>query len=51
MDESVGGGNELSYEDKVARASVIAKPMAPKTLAKKLFKLIRKGKWYAPTSL
>jgi len=36
-------GNELSYEDKAARASIIAKPMASKKLAKKLFKLIRKA--------
>jgi len=43
MDESVNAGNELSYEDKVARASIIAKPMASKKLAKKLFKLIRKA--------
>lgn len=41
LDESIA--NELSYEDKVARASIIAKPMAPKKLAKKLFKLIKKG--------
>lgn len=35
--------NELSYEEKVARASIISKPMAPKKMAKKLFKLIKKG--------
>ncbi|ODN02032.1 H/ACA ribonucleoprotein complex subunit 2-like protein [Orchesella cincta] len=43
MDESVGAANELTYEEKVARASIIAKPMASKKLAKKLFKLIRKA--------
>lgn len=35
---------ELSYEDKVATASPIANPMAPKKLAKKLYKLIKKSK-------
>jgi len=40
MEES---SNELSYEDKVARASIISKPMASKKLAKKLFKLIKKA--------
>lgn len=41
VDDSMS--NELSYEEKVSRASIIAKPMASKKLAKKLFKLIRKG--------
>lgn len=42
-DEDQSAPTELSYEEKVGRASVIAKPMAPKKLAKKLFKLIKKG--------
>lgn len=37
---------ELSYEEKVQNTSVIAKPMAPKKLAKKCYKLIKKGKYY-----
>jgi len=40
MDES---SNELSYEEKVSRASIISKPMASKKQAKKLFKLIKKA--------
>lgn len=36
---------ELSYEDKLKNVSTIAKPMAPKKLAKKCYKLIKKGKW------
>lgn len=39
-----GQQEELSYEEKVARASIIAKPMASKKLSKKVFKLIKKGK-------
>ena len=31
----------LAYEDKLKYCSVIAQPMAPKKLCKKLFKLIR----------
>lgn len=34
---------ELSYEEKVANCSVIAKPMASKKLAKKCYKLVKKG--------
>ncbi|KAJ8920155.1 hypothetical protein NQ315_011815 [Exocentrus adspersus] len=34
---------ELSYEEKVAFCSVIAKPMASKKLAKKCYKLIKKA--------
>lgn len=34
---------ELSYEDKLNFVSVIAKPMASKKLAKKCYKLIKKG--------
>jgi hypothetical protein len=49
MDESMGedvskSENKLSYEEKAQRASIISKPMASKKLAKKLSKLIRKGK-------
>jgi len=40
--ESVGGA-DLPYEVKVARAAVIAKPMASKKLAKRLCKLIKKA--------
>lgn len=32
-----------TYEQKLENVSVIAKPMAPKKLSKKLHKLIRKG--------
>lgn len=35
---------EESYEDKVHKCSIIAKPMAPKKLTKKCLKLIKKGK-------
>lgn len=35
--------NEVSYEDKIAHASIIANPMAPKKLTKKCYKLIKKG--------
>ncbi len=35
--------NDLSYDQKIAFTSVIAKPMASKKLAKKLFKLMRKA--------
>lgn len=35
---------ELTYEEKLENVSVIAKPMAPKKLAKKCYKLIKKGK-------
>lgn len=35
--------SELTYEEKVAHCNVIAKPMASKKLAKKCFKLIKKG--------
>jgi len=37
------GSNELSYEEKAARATIISKPMASKKLAKKLFKLVKKA--------
>lgn len=33
----------LGYEDKVEHCSVIAKPMAPKKLSKKIYKLIKKS--------
>lgn len=35
--------SQLSYEQKIPFTSVIAKPMASKKLAKRLFKLIRKA--------
>lgn len=35
--------SELTYEEKVANCNVIAKPMASKKLAKKCYKLIKKG--------
>jgi len=35
--------DDIPYETKVARASIIAKPMASKKLSKKLFKLIKKA--------
>lgn len=34
---------ELSYEEKIENCSIIAKPMASKKLAKKCYKLIKKG--------
>merc|ERR1711935_10438 len=36
-------GDEMSYEDRMEFVSVIAKPMATKKLAKKLYKLTKKG--------
>jgi len=47
-------GAEMSYEEKAGRASIIAKPMATKKLAKKLFKLIKKSskqKYYLRSGL
>lgn len=35
--------SELTYDEKVANCNVIAKPMASKKLAKKCYKLIKKG--------
>lgn len=32
-----------SYDDKVSHCSIIAKPMAPKKLSKKIYKLIKKS--------
>lgn len=37
---------ELTYEEKVAHCNVIAKPMASKKLAKKCFKIIKKGIYF-----
>ncbi|XP_026462082.1 H/ACA ribonucleoprotein complex subunit 2-like protein [Ctenocephalides felis] len=34
---------QLSYEDKLKNASIIAQPMAPKKLTKKCYKLIKKA--------
>lgn len=45
-DTEVEAREDLPYETKVARASIIAKPMASKKLSKKLFKLIKKGEFY-----
>lgn len=39
----VEGADELTYEQKIAFCNVLAKPMAPKKLAKKCYKLIKKG--------
>merc|ERR1711899_259544 len=36
-------GEEMSYEDRLEFVSVIAKPMASRKLAKKLYKCIKKG--------
>merc|ERR1712203_455661 len=36
-------GEEMSYEDRLKHVSIIAKPMANKKLAKKLYKCIKKG--------
>lgn len=36
---------ELTYEEKVANCNVIAKPMASKKLAKKCYKVVKKGKF------
>lgn len=33
----------LGYEDKIDHCSIIAKPMAPKKLSKKIYKLIKKS--------
>lgn len=43
MDNSEVVVEEKSYDEKVANCSVIAKPMATKKLAKKCYKLIKKG--------
>merc|ERR1712184_42119 len=49
LDESQTNGtngdttDEISYEDRLNFVSVIAKPMASKKLAKKLYKVIKKG--------
>ncbi|XP_063629838.1 H/ACA ribonucleoprotein complex subunit 2-like protein [Cydia splendana] len=42
MDTSVKADPQ-SYDDKVDHCSVIAKPMAPKKLSKKIYKLIKKS--------
>lgn len=34
---------ELSYEEKIENCSIIAKPMVSKKLAKKCYKLVKKG--------
>lgn len=34
---------ELTYDEKVANCNIIAKPMASKKLAKKCYKVIKKG--------
>merc|ERR1712025_1064132 len=36
-------GEEMSYEDRLEHVSIIAKPMASRKLAKKLYKCIKKG--------
>lgn len=42
MDVSVKE-EELTYDEKIENCSIIAKPMASKKLAKKCYKLIKKG--------
>lgn len=47
-DDSIAAGDvsikeEDTYDDKLKNVSVIATPMAPKKLAKKCFKIIKKG--------
>ncbi|XP_045476664.1 H/ACA ribonucleoprotein complex subunit 2-like protein [Harmonia axyridis] len=42
-DESMVQGDELTYEEKVANCSIIAKPMASKKLTKKCYKLVKKA--------
>lgn len=41
-----GNSSELSYEDKLKLVSRIAQPMAPKKLCKKIYKCIKKGKFF-----
>ena len=44
LDESIPGeSEELTYEELVARVSVIAKPLASKKLTKRLYKTVKKG--------
>ncbi|XP_067118306.1 H/ACA ribonucleoprotein complex subunit 2-like protein [Centruroides vittatus] len=45
-DQTVSENKESTYEDKLKFVSVIAKPMASRKLAKKLFKLVRKATKY-----
>lgn len=47
MSETTVKTEEVSYEDKLKYCSVIAKPMASRKLAKKIYKLIKKGKYSA----
>ncbi|XP_044743368.1 H/ACA ribonucleoprotein complex subunit 2-like protein [Chrysoperla carnea] len=42
-DESSAKDEGLSYEEKLENVSIIAKPMAPKKLTKKIHKLIKKA--------
>lgn len=41
--EDEGKTEKLSYKDKLRFANEISKPMAPKSLTKKLLKLVKKG--------
>lgn len=43
VDENVQEGGELTYEDKLKYVNTIAKPMASKKLAKKIYKCIKKA--------
>lgn len=48
IDDSVretetGDNTEIKYEEKLKYTSLIAKPMAPKKLTKKIYKCIKKG--------
>lgn len=43
VEAEVSVKEEDTYDDKVRKCSIIAKPMAPKKLTKKCLKLIKKG--------
>lgn len=43
LDDTKEIKDEDTYEEKLQYASAIAKPMAPKKLTKKCYKLIKKG--------
>lgn len=45
MKEGEGDVTELTYEEKLKYTNTIAKPMAPKKLAKKIYKCIKKGNY------
>lgn len=43
--QDASGEPSLSYEEKILLTIPIAQPMAPRKLAKKIFKVMKKG-WY-----